>query len=341
MVIGDRWPAARFAGIGHALPERSESSGDIEDRIRSAAGRLPVPSGTLRAISGVDHRRVVGPTQNSSTLAAEAGGRALADAGVAACDVDLLIFASASQDQLEPATSHVVANALGIGGGSVFDVKNACNSFFEGLRVAEALIAQGQVRRALVVTGETPTLAARYQVQSREEYRRAFLGYTVGDVGGAALLEPSDDDRGIFYRYSWSASQHWDVSGVAGGGSRYPKGEFLWAEGDGARLRRIVRTFDPDVALRVFHETGTTVDDYRLFVLHQVTGPFTDELTTRLGLPPERVERTIDEFGNVASGTLPLALGRARDAGRVGPGDRVLFIGLGAGISVGTMAFTL
>ena len=93
--------------------------------------------------------------------------------------------------------------------------------------------------------------------------------------------------------------------------------------------------------MRVYRETGTTVDDYRLFILHQVTAAFTDELIERLGLPPDRVERTIADFGNVASGTLPLALGQARDAGRVERGDRVLFVGLGAGISVATMALTL
>jgi acyl-CoA:acyl-CoA alkyltransferase len=341
LVIGDRWPGARFAGLGHAMPERRESAGQIEDRIRDATGNLPVPAGTLRAISGVETRGVVGPEEQSSTLAIAAGRLALDDAGVGPCDVDLLIFASSSQDQLEPATSHIVANDLGVRGASIFDVKNACNSFFEGIRVAEALIAQGGFRRALVVTGETPTLAARYSVQNRHEFRRAFIGYTVGDIGGAVLLEPSDDRRGIFYRYSWSASEHWDVSGVAGGGSRFPKGEYMWAEGDGSRLRAIVRSFDPEVALRVFRETQTTVDDYELFILHQVTGPFTDEMTARLGLPVDRVERTIGEFGNVASGTLPLALGQARDAGRVARGDRVLFIGLGAGISVATMAFTL
>ena len=78
-----------------------------------------------------------------------------------------------------------------------------------------------------------------------------------------------------------------------------------------------------------------------MFVIHQVTAPFTDEMTARLGLPADRVERTIEEFGNVASGTLPLALSRARDAGRVRTGDAVLFVGLGAGISVATMAIRL
>jgi 3-oxoacyl-[acyl-carrier-protein] synthase-3 len=210
------------------------------------------------------------------------------------------------------------------------------------MRVAEGLIATGQARRALVVTGETPTLAANYAIRSMREFRDAFIGFTVGDAGGAVAMEPSDDERGIFYRHVWSASQHWDVTGVPGGGSRHPRGdEFLYARGDGGQLRDIVRAFDVELSLRAFAATGTTVDDYALFVIHQVTGPFTDEMIGRLGFPPERVARTIEQHGNIAAATFPVALDEARIAGRIRRGDRVLFVGLGAGISVATLGLTL
>ena len=335
-------PIARIAGLGVALPAAMETVGAIEARIERESGRLPVPPGTLAAISGIRSRRSVGDGEYASTLAAGAARCALEDARVAIGDVDLLLFASTSQDQIEPATAHNVAHELGYRGGSAFDVKNACNSFVEGIRVAEAMLATGSARRALVVTGETPTLAARYAVPDRRAFRHAFIGYTVGDAGGAVVLEPSDDDRGVLYADSWSASEHWSVSTVPGGGSRHPRGdEFLYAGGDGGELRDIVRSLDPAIATRVFAATGTTPDDYALFVVHQVTAPFADEMTERLGFPRERVVRTIEDYGNVASATLPLALACARDAGRVSRGDRVLFVGLGAGISVATLAIRL
>ncbi len=337
-----RNPVVRVAGMGAALPVGRETVRDIEARIEEQSGGLPVPRGTLAAISGIETRHAVGPGEYASTLAARAARCALEDARATVADIDLLLFASTSSDQVEPATVHNVADALGYHGGSAFDVKNACNSFVEGIRVGEAMIASGAARRVLVVTGETPTLAARYRIADRRGFRHAFIGYTVGDAGGAFVLEPSDDGRGVFYRDSWSASQHWSVSQVPGGGSRHPRGdEFLYAGGDGGALRDIVRSFDPAIATRVFAATGTTPDDYALFVVHQVTAPFADEMTRRLGFPPERVARTIEAYGNVASGTLPLALVRAREEGRVTRGDNVLFVGLGAGISVATMAIRL
>ena len=232
-------PAARIAGLGVALPAGVETIEEIEARIERESGRLPVPRGTLAAISGIRSRRAVGPGEYASTLAAGAARCALEDAGTRLADIDLLIFASTSQDQIEPATAHNVAHELGYRGGSAFDVKNACNSFVEGIRVAEAMLATGAARRALVVTGETPTLAARYAVPDRRAFRHAFIGYTVGDVGGAVVLEPSDDERGVFYRDSWSASRA--LGRVDGPGRRVAPPARRRAPVRGRRWRRAAR----------------------------------------------------------------------------------------------------
>ena len=335
-------PVAQLAGFAHSLPAGRAETAEIEQRIAEASGRLPVPKGALGAVSGVRERRMVGHGEYSSTLAVAAARDAMAEAGFEAAEIDLLIFAATGQDQIEPATAHIVAAELGVRGASVFDVKNACNSVVDGLRVAEALMARGSTRRALVVTGETPTIVARYQITGVRGFRDAFLGYTVGDAGGAIALEPSDGHRGIFYHHVHSESEHWSISQVPGGGSRHPRGdEFSYAFGDGPRLRDAFRSVDADIGLRVFRETSTNRDDYALFLIHQVTAPLADEFVERLGLPRDRVMFTVAEHGNVAEASLPLGLSLARDAGRVSRGDRVLFFGLGAGLSVATLAFVL
>ncbi len=330
-----------IAGLAYATPACRVTTDEVEDRIRSASGRLPVPRGTLKLVSGIDHRYMVGPTEFSSTLAIRAGCRALEDARLSPSEIDLLIFASASQDQIEPATAHIVADAMGVHA-PAFDVKNACNSFVDGMRIAEAMIAAGGVRNALVVSGETPTLATRWNVGSLRELRRSFIGYTMGDLGSAMVLAPTDDGRGIFYRRFWSGSQHWEIVQLPGGGSRHPRGEeYAYAQGDGNRLRDAFMGLDADIVLSVFRETGTTWADFALVCAHQVTMPFVDDLVRKLGIPRDLLELTVGEFGNVSSGSIPLTLARAREAGRVRRGDRVLCIGLGAGISVATMALVL
>jgi 3-oxoacyl-[acyl-carrier-protein] synthase-3 len=335
-------PVAQLAGFAHSLPAERVLTPAIEDRIAEASGRLPVPKGALGAISGVRERRMVVEGEYSSTLAVAAARHAMAEAQFDPAEVDLLIFAATSQDQVEPATGHIIAAELGIRGASVFDVKNACNSMVDGLRVAEALIARGSSRRALVVTGETPTVATRYGIKGLRGFRDAFLGYTVGDAGGAIALEPSDGTRGIFYHHVHSESEHWWISQVKGGGSRHPRGdEWSYAGGDGARLRDAFRSIDNDIGVRVFRETWTTRDDYALFLIHQVTAPLADEFVERLGLPRDRVMFTVADHGNVAAASLPLGLSLAREAGRVGRGDRVCFFGLGAGLSAATIAFVL
>jgi 3-oxoacyl-[acyl-carrier-protein] synthase-3 len=333
---------AAIAGLGYAPASRLVTTAEVEARIRAESGRLPIPIGTLEAVSGIRTRHMVADGEYSSTLAVEAGRRALVDAGLRPADIELLIFAATSQDQVEPATAHIVADGLGVAGAMVFDVKNACNSFVDALRVADSMLRTGVARRALVVTGETPSVATRWSVSGTRQLRDAFVGYTVGDMGGAAVLEATDDGSGIFYGHSWSASEHWQTTQVPGGGSRHPRGdEWTYSGGDGARLREICLAFDPDHALRVFRETDTTWDDYALVVVHQVTVRFVEEMAERLGIPLDRLETTVADFGNVAAATLPLALGRARESGRVRRGDRVLFFGLGAGISVATLALTL
>ena len=283
---------------------------------------------------------MVGPGEFASTLAVAAGHRALDDAGVDAADVDLLIFASASHDMLEPATAHIVAEELGVCA-PAFDTKNACNSFINGVEIAETFILAGRARCALVVSGETPSLVTRWKIGSLDELRRSFIGYTMGDLGTAAVLQAADDGRGIFYRRHDTDSRHWRIVQVPGGGSRFPGADpdHCYAECDGTALRHAFLAIDPTAMMGIFRDTGTCWDDYAVICAHQITMPFIDDLAAKIGLPRERLVVTVDAFGNVSSGTLPLNLAIARQQGRVRPGDRVLWIGLGAGISVVTMGF--
>lgn len=121
----------------------------------------------------------------ASDLAIDAGRQVLEQAGLDVLDVDLLLFASATRDMAEPATAHVVQAALG-GRAHALDVTNACNSFLNGIDLARSMILAGRARRALVVTGETPTRSMRPRLAGMRQARQAFAGYTFGDAGAAS-----------------------------------------------------------------------------------------------------------------------------------------------------------
>lgn len=272
-----------------------------------------------------------------SDLAADAARRALAQAGATPADVDLVVFAAASQDMLEPATAHIVQEKLGTSC-QLFDVKNACNSFLNGLQVAESLILSGASELALVTTGEICSRAVAWGVRDHLEFRRNFPGYTMGDAGAAVVLGRSRDDRGIFYRRFISASRHWPLATIPGAGSLHPRGdEFTYLHADGARLKQAFVNMAPCVVARILGESGTTFDDFDRILVHQATLPYLDEMLDVTGIPRDRVEITIAELGNMASASLPVAFARAAERGAIAQGDTVLWFGLASGISAGAV----
>jgi 3-oxoacyl-[acyl-carrier-protein] synthase III len=344
MVLPTHWHAPRRAairGIAAALPPRRVTSAEVEARIRAASPRCPVPDGMIALVAGVQERRYADDCVYPSDLAAEAATRVLAETGTDPADVDLLIFASASQDLAEPATANIVQERVGTHA-AVFDIKNACNSFLDAVRVAEAFIVAGTYRTVLVATGETPSRCIKWDAATRDELQRNFPGYTLGDAGAAALLAPATDGRGIFYGEYRTISRHWRAATILGGGSRHPRGdEYSYIQGDGAALKNAFVAIGPEILQRALAATETTFDDYAAIFVHQVTLPYHKVFCRVSGIPEEKIPLTVPHLGNMAAASLPVALAQARQEGRVGAGDRVMLVGMAAGISVGVMMATL
>jgi 3-oxoacyl-[acyl-carrier-protein] synthase-3 len=324
-----------ISGVGYSLPEQVVTSAGVQARAVGDSG-LRLPSNLLEHMTGVRTRHVAAAAEFASTLGVRAARAALADAGLDVGDIDLLVFASASRDMVEPATAHVVQAELG-SSAHVFDVTNACNSLLNGIDVARSLVLTGRARRALVVSGETPTRAIRWGVECLEQVRSSFAGYTFGDAGSAVVVEPVLTG-GLIDIDTETRSEHWSVGGIFGGGSRHPRGEeYTYFQGDGTLLREVFEKLGAGILDRVRERTGFEWNDFARVLVHQVTVPYLDRFVEITGVPREKLEVTVTELGNIASATLGVQLARISPTLR--SGDRVILIGLGGGISVMTMVW--
>lgn len=333
-----RPPLVRLAAVAAALPPHSVTSAEVEAQITAASPAFRLRPGVIAAVSGVRARRVADAAVQCSDLAVEAARRALEEAELRPRDVGTVVFASASQDLLEPATAHVVQAKLGTRA-PVMDVKNACNSFLNGVQVGEALVATGACRSALVVTGEVPSRLTDYRVRDAADFRRRFAGFTMGDAGAAAVLVRSTDGRGVYHRRFAAWSDHWALATVPCCGSMHaglsPARAPLQA--DGAALKDAFLRHGPALLRASLCEAGASMDDFARVLVHQATLPYLDEMCAAADIPRARVEVTADALGNMASASLPVAFARARARGALVPGDRALWIGLASGIGVGIL----
>jgi acyl-CoA:acyl-CoA alkyltransferase len=363
-------PVARVEGVAAHLPDEIR---DVAETERALYRRNPRSAPRVPLMTRLTGVHVAPDHEQASDLAVHAARKVLDDAGLTPADLDLLIFASATQDMIEPATSHITAAKLGATC-PVMDVKNACNSVLNGIEVAESLIGTGRYRRVLVASGEIPTRGVRWDVPDRATYLLSAPGYTMSDAGAAVLVVaagtghdpvppvqerwdgavgPSagppvlEEDlaaelaglttpRGILASSFSAASHHWDVGMLPGGGSYNPRDpERTYFEIDGSRLREAFLALGPAVVDDALAKAGLTWDDVGFVAVHQVAVAHLEDVYRMLGVPRDRTMVTVENHGNVASATLPLQLTLAQEQGRLHPGDVVLLIGLAGGISMG------
>lgn len=330
--------SAIISGLGHALPEQAVSSEEVEQRLVATNG-WQAPTGRLERLTGVASRRYADPALASSDLAAQAGLNALADAGLPPEAIDLLIFAAATHDINEPATANLVQVKTGCRRAHVLDVKNACNSFLNALDIAASLVQTGRARRVLIASGEMLSPVISWEIHDAQDYQLKFAGLTLGDGGGACVLEASwDAARGVLPGRFFSAGEHWQLSTVLSGGSLMKQDTSrLYFECRSNELLALAAQHLPGMILGTLQQLGWTPQDVALVVPHQVSTTIVRTLCEMFDYPLERCMVTLDRYGNLAAASIPVALSLAQQAGRLSRGDKVLLIGSAAGFSAGVI----
>lgn len=289
-------------------------------------------SGVLERIFGITERRFAKEKEQVSDLATSAGKKILKT--IDPQTVDFMIFASACSDLIEPATSNIVQEKLGLKC-PVMDVKNACNSFVSAFQTADAFIQTGMYKKILIVTGEKLSDTVNLDLLDDQQLKTNLASYSFGDAGSAALIEPMQEARGLRLQKFMSIGKHWNLCTVKAGGSLFPSSpEKRFFEGETAALKRVIEKEATGFIQEAMQESGWKKEEIRHVFTHQVSRDTFKAVSKATGIPLEKHVNVFKKFGNTAAASIPLALHEAFLNNELEKGDKILLVGLAAGISI-------
>jgi 3-oxoacyl-[acyl-carrier-protein] synthase III len=304
---------AAIWSVATELPEERLSSADL------AAG-LGVSEEWIVTRTGIRERRRARSDERLSDYAARAGRTALDRAGVSASELDLVMVATLTQDEITPNTAPLVAHALGAERAGAFDVGAACTAFLSGLALGAAQIESGRAARILLIGADFVT-----RITDFDDKGSAPL---FADAAGAAVLGGGGRERGAIGPIVLGADGSHGETIIARHSDRKIRM-------DGQEVFRHAVARMSTVTEDAVSRAGLTLDDIDLFVYHQANARITRAVGERLGLACERVVDCIETLGNASAATLPVALVAAERDGRLRPGAKVLLSAFGAGFTWG------
>lgn len=330
---------SKIISVGYYVPEKIVKIKDIEKNLKFKE-KLGVPYGILERLTGCREHREAHPETNASDLAVKASEQAIKQAGISVKDIDLIIFGACCQDITEPATANIIQEKLGALGAQVFDVKNACNAFLNGMDIADSLISTDKVKTVLIAAGEVASIYVDLDIKKKEDLDLKASGLTLGDGGGAAIMTKSNtSESGLKASRFTSDGTQWRLAVIYGGGTMYPRDPSqCYFLSDSVKIIGLAFEKIPAIMIKVMKDAGWKPEDVDLVVPHQVTLKIITDIMNSVKIPFDRAIVTVDRYGNTAATTIPIALGTALESGRMKPGSKILLVGGAAGFSVGVLA---
>ena len=311
-------------GCGSYLPQRILTNAEL-------ARRIDTSDEWIVQRTGIKQRHIAADGEFTSHLAINAARAALADAGIDAQSIDLIVLATSTPDNTFPATAVSVQQELGIHHGVAFDLQAVCSGFVFALATADNFLRAGTHKRALVIGAETFS-----RILDWNDRGTCVL---FGDGGGAVVLEAQEQrgtsaDRGVLTTHLRSDGRHKSKLYVDGGPSSTQTVGYLRMEG--REVFKHAVGMITDVIVDAFNATGLNADDLDWFVPHQANKRIIDASAHKLHIAPQKVVLTVDLHGNTSAASIPLALAVAVKDGRIKRGDVVLLEAMGGGFTWGS-----
>lgn len=317
---------AHITGWGKCVPDRVLTNADLAEIVDTS-------DEWIRSRTGIVERRIVADDEATSDLAIRAARSALRVANFDPARLDVIIVSTCTPDHPLPSTACLVQSALGASRAAAFDLNAACSGFIYGLDVASHMIQGGQYDNALVIGAET---LSRWVDWSDRSTCVLF-----GDGAGAFLLQANHQPGGVMSFALGADGSGGDLLIVPGGGARNPPSWDSTTNGsctvkmDGRQVFRFATRVMGRAAKEAIDQAGLDIDDIELFIPHQANLRIIKTAARFLDLPMERVFVNVDRYGNTSSASIPIAVAEAVEEGQLQPGDHVVLVGFGAGLTWG------
>jgi len=317
---------AGIIGMGHSYPDGILTNADLEKIVDTNDEWI-----TTR--TGIKQRHKAAPDEYTSQFGSRAALQAIERAGLKPEDIDLIICATTTPDQIMPSTGALIQAQIGAVNAAGMDVFAACSGFLYGITMVESMIRTGQIRHALVIGAEVLTKYVDYTDRS--------TCVIFGDGAGAAVLGPVPQGKGILATKIRSDGRYEEFLNSPGGGTRLGTThktideKLHYFKMKGNELFKVAVRSMADISSEMIEKAGLTVDDIDLVVPHQANQRITDAVASRLGVSEDKVYSNIAQHGNTSSASIPIAMDECIEKGRIKEGSVVLLTAFGGGVTWG------
>ncbi len=312
-------------GTGSYVPEKVLTNHDLEKIVDTT-------DEWIHTRTGMRERRIASPEQAASDLGAEAAKVALADAGIEAKELDLIIVATLSPDMFFPSTACFVQDKIGAKNAFCYDLGAACSGFLFALDAAKNQIASGAVKTVLVIGTE--------KMSTFIDWNDRGTCILFGDGAGAAVLQAGGEGRGIMKSVMGSDGSLADLLWTPGGGSRNPISHEMIDQGQhylkmqGREVFKHAVGRMTDAVVQALEKNDVGVDEIKCFIPHQANIRIIDAIAKRLGIA-DRIYTNVEKYANTSSAALAIALDEAVKDGTIQKGDLVALTVFGGGFTWG------